>query len=728
MPNYTIPPRSKPSDYAKGKMTQDEIIAIQIANDANIAKARKAIKNGEPAQLTATQTMSPEEALLDASAQEATARTNLEKLGFRPQEAAAITAEMRINNDIGFVPFNTNYPAIEADIKKRFNPKLLTAAFFIEYLRNYIVALDGANGIRVYQPFNGGFNNMIDNVAELRALLPPPAIIMEILGRAQAQYGVNQDILGRLNQLAQMLPTEQGLRALENLDPVRQQMVIDQLLEQFRDLPPAEEFMALRGMIRGDQIDREDFRLRMRDIVDAIPRGRQENIVNAELNLAGVRDIVREELANLPRYPSGGKSRGDDGSASGGRDDESSLVAESRSGIADIFEESAGERKARLRREEREEVLRQERLQEQRLEATDRQLAATIYEMEQAYSRKYRGMKVQDIPPEAIAAIPNIQSPDISPRVRQFYRELVAAASGSAAPRPSAPSISDLTDTSGTSSLSSSLSITAGNRQITKEELKATFDANPEFKDRLTYRGVPFNWNDIQLTQPANPNSRKKWINDPDLNLVALMRAKFGSGLTRAQVEGKPQMRQGNGVMNGYTFLGQGVKQTIRKKMMVGRGIAVKETPSYKEYGKYAIHIPQLEQQDLLNVKYKSLGQVPKFKPIPVSDIFRDFMLDLLENGKPNSRVYHQICPKERKVFEEMSIGAGVWNGLGLKRTTTSDDEDEAKRFELLKGEYIAGNNNPKVISELRRLVVKMMSDGRIRKAQGLELLMELSI
>ena len=164
------------------------------------------------------------------------------------------------------------------------------------------------------------------------------------------------------------------------------------------------------------------------------------------------------------------------------------------------------------------------------------------------------------------------------------------------------------------------------------------------------------------------------------------------------------------------------------KGMKVGRGIAVKQTPSYKEYGKYAIHIPQLEQQDLLNVKYKSLGQIPKFKPIPVSDVFRDFILDLLENGKPNGRVYTQIPTDERKYFEEMSIGAGVWNSLGLKRTTTSTDEEESKRFELLRGEYLAGNNNPKVISELRKLVVKMMNDGRIRKSQGVELLMELSL
>ena len=113
---------------------------------------------------------------------------------------------------------------------------------------------------------------------------------------------------------------------------------------------------------------------------------------------------------------------------------------------------------------------------------------------------------------------------------------------------------------------------------------------------------------------------------------------------------------------------------------------------------------------------------------MPVSDIFRDFLLDLLEGGKVNQRVYLQIEPKERKVFEEMAIGAGIWNSLGLKRTTTSTDEEDRKRFELLKGEYIAGNNSPKVLQELRRLVVKFINEGKIRKSEGMNLLMELSV
>jgi hypothetical protein len=34
-------PRRTANDYLKGKLAQDELIATQIANDANIAQARK---------------------------------------------------------------------------------------------------------------------------------------------------------------------------------------------------------------------------------------------------------------------------------------------------------------------------------------------------------------------------------------------------------------------------------------------------------------------------------------------------------------------------------------------------------------------------------------------------------------------------------------------------------------------------------------------------------------
>jgi hypothetical protein len=580
MSNYTMPPRSRASDYAKGKISQDEIISLQIANDANIAAARKAIKLGEVQQLTPAQTASPDELLADDAAQEANAMSNIRKLGFRDQEVSQIITNIRGEANLDFQTLNANFPAIEADIKKRFNVKLLTPTFVIEYLKKYADEIADATGLKnVFNPNNAGLNNLVNTVAELRQVIPDPAVIEYLRRAAQDSRAVGQLTLDELDRLKTLLPNARDLQALSNLAPVQQQRIIDQLLVQFANMPSEADIRALATNIQADRIDRRQMVDAIKAIVDAIPRGNQQNIAQQAVAVA----------------------------------------------VGETFEEATARR--------------------------DRAAG----------------------------------------RPAPVERAQIAVRS-----------LGDLVNSEADFN---------GLRIGNKKAFITQVGLAPYLRDA--------NGNRMYVTNLSTPNIATTNANQIVLAYLQLKgRIPENTKIAESGLDAEFRVLVGQGI--------RGIKPNIRMK--VGRGISVKETPSYREYGKYAIHIPQLEQQDILNVKYKSLGQIPKFKPIPVSDIFRDFIIDLIENGKPNARVYTQIAPDERKFFEEMSIGAGVWNGLGLKRTTTNTDEEEAKRFELLKGEYVAGNNNPKVISELRKLVVKMMSDGRIRKNQGVELLMELSI
>jgi hypothetical protein len=618
--NYIMPPRSKASDYAKGKITQNDIIALQIANDANIAKARKAVKMGEIEQLTPSQASSPEELLMDMANQEATARTNVMKLGFRDNEASRIITDIGIDPTMDYTILNANFPAIEADIKSRFNVKLLTPSFFIEYLKKYSADVAGAAGmVRVFNPNNAGFNANIDTIAELRAILPDPAVIEYLRQTAENSRIVGEMMLEQLAELRDMLPNAGAYQQFANQNPVQQQAIIDAYLARFENMPSGAEVRELAERVSRNDINNPEFLRRLRDIISSIPAG----------SGAGA----------APMYAEAGSS--------------SSSIA-SPSGVASQETEMRAIR---------------DRIKQEK----DRKAAQT--------------------------AIDNNLDPRYLTRDQQtIYAQLT----GIVRVAPTKEEMSSITGDTATTgeSLGSAISLDTA----TLKQIKDTLRINPDIAGQLINlaTGQRVNYNDLALNPPASSKSRK--IGWRDTNLQELFQAKFGRGLIRKSI----------------------IQPKIRMK--IGKGLAVKETPSYREYGKYAIHLPQLEQQDMLNVKYKSLGQIPKFKPIPVSDIFRDFILDLLENGKPNVRVYTQIAPEERKFFEEMSIGAGIWNSLGLKRTTTSNDEEENKRFELLKGEYIAGNNNTKLLSELRRLVVKMMSDGRIRKNQGIDLLMELSL
>jgi len=165
----------------------------------------------------------------------------------------------------------------------------------------------------------------------------------------------------------------------------------------------------------------------------------------------------------------------------------------------------------------------------------------------------------------------------------------------------------------------------------------------------------------------------------------------------------------------------------IRTKK-IGKGVNYEPEPTYRQLGKYVINIQQLKERDILNVKFPSLGRIPQFKPTPISDVLKEFILDLLDSGKVSHRIYDQIPIDERQLFEKIATGAGILNALKLKRTVTTEDKDDNDRFTLLKGEYLAGNNSVALLKELRKLVVKFMSQGKISKHDGMNLLIELSV
>jgi hypothetical protein len=555
--NFVPPPQSKSSDYSKIKLTQDEIIALQIANDANIANARKQMSLGVPEALPQINTMTPQELLSDNSRQEALAQQNLKSLGFRDQEVSDILVQIRRDPQLSYTILNANFPAVKNDFDKKFDIKLITPTFFLDYLKGYVEKLSRSTGIKQYSTSK---NSAIDTGSELRLIIPSSDDIEYIKEEALRRNLFNPDELSKLDDLISNIPSESEYDSLERIDPVNKKILIDQALTDLRDLPSAEQISSFVERIRSGRIDRRQFYDATQKIINAIPK---QFII--EKPFMG-KDEMPYETPILERIPS----------------------TNVRLGTSDISE-----------------------------------------------------LKLGDI--------------------KQFFRENDDLAS-------------QLRDRSG--------------KKISYSKLS---------KGKATDGVYIGNTNAQELFNMSLP--RAELFREEDLVNPSLI--KMGFGIAKQQ------------------------KQT--KNLKIGKGIAVKEVPSYVEFGKYVLNIPQLEQQDIFNVKYKSLGTIPKYKQKPVSDVLRDFILDLLSNGKPNQRTYSQISPEERKFFEAVATDAGVFIGLGLPKTITNDDDNDIKRFEILKGQVLAGNNNQKLLSELRKLTLSLMNKGLIKRRLGMDLLMELS-
>jgi hemerythrin len=176
-------------------------------------------------------------------------------------------------------------------------------------------------------------------------------------------------------------------------------------------------------------------------------------------------------------------------------------------------------------------------------------------------------------------------------------------------------------------------------------------------------------------------------------------------------------------------FSGVGFKATRIPTSKVGKGVKLEkeDNPTYRQFGKYVIHIPHLLNNKTANFKYPSLGSIPTIKPLTISDDYKDLLLEVLQTGKLNKKELERLPQNEIKHFERVAVGAGLVEQLGMKIGNTEEDKADAKRFELLRGEYLAGNNNDKMIKELRQLITKFINTGRLHKTEGLNLLLELS-
>jgi hypothetical protein len=170
------------------------------------------------------------------------------------------------------------------------------------------------------------------------------------------------------------------------------------------------------------------------------------------------------------------------------------------------------------------------------------------------------------------------------------------------------------------------------------------------------------------------------------------------------------------------------VRKGVVPKRKIGGGIEVQTKPTYAQFGKYAIHLPQLHNKNTLNIKYKSLGAIPTLKPITISDDFKDFIMETLEKKSVNERALMKLPPHEISYFERAVAGAGLLETFKMKRSNTDDEKKDLDRFNILRGELVAGNNSDKLVKELRSLIVKFLNTGRIHKAEGMNLLQELSV
>ncbi len=157
-------------------------------------------------------------------------------------------------------------------------------------------------------------------------------------------------------------------------------------------------------------------------------------------------------------------------------------------------------------------------------------------------------------------------------------------------------------------------------------------------------------------------------------------------------------------------------------------GIELKSKAHYKTFGKFMVNMNLLHANELL-VKYVSYAPVYKIKRTPISSYFTDFLVDLLDTGMINVDLYKKLTFKDNRIFENLVVRAKLANQLGYHKIEQKFDENNlTQRFEVLRGEIIAGNSNAELIEELKFVIKELNKIGKISDIDRDDLLNELNL
>ncbi len=207
----------------------------------------------------------------------------------------------------------------------------------------------------------------------------------------------------------------------------------------------------------------------------------------------------------------------------------------------------------------------------------------------------------------------------------------------------------------------------------------------------------------------------------PAFNYPEVMKRGFGMRQHKHNEELEAQAQ-----LNSMPRVAFQVKKKGRPPVKIGKGIDVAiPQDTYKTFGKHLIHYPSLRDDFKLSIKYPSRSKnVGKVKV--VSPEYRELLMDMLERGVLSDRMYDKLVNEEKEHFNQAVKASGLMETIKLK-PIDEDKKDLVERFKVLRGQFIAGNNAPTLIKELRSVILHFMEKGQIQKQDGYDLLKELS-
>lgn len=190
------------------------------------------------------------------------------------------------------------------------------------------------------------------------------------------------------------------------------------------------------------------------------------------------------------------------------------------------------------------------------------------------------------------------------------------------------------------------------------------------------------------------------------------------------KVDNPPQSRS---YVTSTTVSGLGIK----KKKIKGRGIGavavnkgVHKKVIFAPFGRYFINLVKLES-DILCFSREQGSNIPDLKTRRVSDELAGVIRKMVNGGTASFNELSSLSREDKTTYAKILHKCHIVTGDGIE--VPKENSEDLKKFEIMKGEILSGNDSRELIKQFKVMIIKLIHNGRLPKNEGKDLLMDLA-
>jgi hypothetical protein len=218
------------------------------------------------------------------------------------------------------------------------------------------------------------------------------------------------------------------------------------------------------------------------------------------------------------------------------------------------------------------------------------------------------------------------------------------------------------------------------------------------------------------------------WIGETYDAIKPIYDSKQGSPASTASTQslssfgGSPLSSQASTQGRGVGKMrGKGIGKVANPRSALHRVDKYEKPKPYRQFGRHLIHRHKLED-GILMLKYPSGATIKEIPTQKVSEDLTKVLKEMADGRLPQYHHFQGLGVKDKELLHSV-VRHTQFQNMEVPPPDKEAFDKDTNRFEILKGEIEAGNDNKELIKEFKVMLMKFMRQGRIPKAQVNEIM-----